>query len=242
MADGKQSIAKTKTMNSKHWAILITLLYGAAVVFSLLYGAVEFEVHTPKEAELFIELVEPKSDPVPVVAQSRPSPKPEVAPYHPKEAPQEATQQVKGEEPKTQTVNQRALFKMNNGDTETSEQSGNPLAQKGEKEQSSGTSHGLNPIGTDALDEGLQGRGLAGELPMPTYPGGNKGGKVVVRVAVDKSGKVTSATFEPTGSTTSDSALVEAAIAAAKRARFTESSAFMQGGTITYIFKLKAEK
>ena len=242
MADGKQSIAKTKTMNSKHWAILITLLYGVAVALSLLYGAVEFEVHTPKEAELFIELVEPKSDPVPVVAQSRPTPQPEVAPYHPKEAPQEAVQQVKGEEPKTQTVNQRALFKMNNGDTETSEQSGNPLAQKGENEQSSGTSHGLNPIGTDALDEGLQGRGLAGELPMPTYPGGNKGGKVVVRVAVDKSGKVTSATFEPTGSTTSDSALVEAAIAAAKRARFTESSAFMQGGTITYIFKLKAEK
>ena len=229
-------------MNSKHWAILITLLYGVAVALSLLYGAVEFEVHTPKEAELFIELVEPKSDPVPVVAQSRPTPQPEVAPYHPKEAPQEAVQQVKGEEPKTQTVNQRALFKMNNGDTETSEQSGNPLAQKGENEQSSGTSHGLNPIGTDALDEGLQGRGLAGELPMPTYPGGNKGGKVVVRVAVDKSGKVTSATFEPTGSTTSDSALVEAAIAAAKRARFTESSAFMQGGTITYIFKHKAEK
>ena len=229
-------------MNSKHWAILITLLYGVAVALSLLYGAVEFEVHTPKEAELFIELVEPKSDPVPVVAQSRPTPQPEVAPYHPKEAPQEAVQQVKGEEPKTQTVNQRALFKMNNGDTETSEQSGNPLAQKGENEQSSGTSHGLNPIGTDALDEGLQGRGLAGELPMPTYPGGNKGGKVVVRVAVDKSGKVTSATFEPTGSTTSDSALVEAAIAAAKRARFTESSAFMQGGTITYIYKLKAEK
>ena len=229
-------------MNSKHWAILITLLYGVAVALSLLYGAVEFEVHTPKEAELFIELVEPKSDPVPVVAQSRPTPQPEVAPYHPKEAPQEAVQQVKGEEPKTQTVNQRALFKMNNGDTETSEQSGNPLAQKGENEQSSGTSHGLNPIGTDALDEGLQGRGLAGELPMPTYPGGNKGGKVVVRVAVDKSGKVTSATFEPTGSTTSDSALVEAAIAAAKRARFTESFAFMQGGTITYIFKLKAEK
>jgi TonB family protein len=229
-------------MNSKHWAILVTILYGGAVALALLYGAVEFDVHTPKEAELFIELVEPKPDPVPVVAQSRPSPKPEVAPHHPQPAEQESTQQVSGEEPKTQTVNQRALFKMNNGEAETAEKSGNPLAQKGEKEQSSGTSHGLNPIGTDALDEGLQGRGLAGELPMPTYPGGNKGGKVVVRVAVDKNGKVTSATFEPTGSTTSDSALVEAAIAAAKRARFTESAAFMQGGTITYIFKLKAEK
>ena len=110
------------------------------------------------------------------------------------------------------------------------------------KDQTQGTSRGLNPVGTDALDEGLKGRGLAGELPMPYYPTGNKGGKVVIRVAVDRDGKVTSATYEPKGSTTSDSALVEAAIAAAKRARFTESAAFVQGGTITYIFKLKAEK
>ena len=138
----------------------MTILYGGAVALALLYGAVEFDVHTPKEAELFIELVEPKPDPVPVVAQSRPSPKPEVAPHHPQPAEQESTQQVSGEEPKTQTVNQRALFKMNNGEAETAEKSGNPLAQKGEKEQSSGTSHGLNPIGTDALDEGLQGRDL----------------------------------------------------------------------------------
>jgi TonB family protein len=74
---------------------------------------------------------------------------------------------------------------------------------------------------------------------MPAYPAGNRGGKVVVRVAVDRDGKVTAATYEPKGSTTSDSSLVEAAIEAAKRARFTESAAFVQGGTITYIFKLK---
>ena len=229
-------------MNSKHWAILVTLLYGIAVALSLLYGAVDFEAHNPKEAELFIELIEPEPEPMPVVAQSKPISKAEVAPYHPKEAVEESSEQVKGEEPKTQTVNQRALFKMNNGDTETSEKSGNSLAKEGEKEQAKGTSHGLNPVGTDALDEGLQGRGLAGELPMPVYPGGNKGGKVVIRVAVNQEGRVTSATYEPKGSTTSDSALVDAAIAAAKRARFTESAAFVQGGTITYIFKLKAEK
>jgi TonB family protein len=131
---------------------------------------------------------------------------------------------------------------MNNGDTETSEKSGNAQAKEAKEETSHGVSRGLNPVGTDALDEGLQGRGLAGELPMPIYPGGNKGGKVVVRVAVNKEGNVTSATYEPKGSTTSDSALVEAAIAAAKRAKFTESAAFVQGGTITYIFKLKAER
>lgn len=131
---------------------------------------------------------------------------------------------------------------MNNGDTQTSEQNSNPQAAKADKDQTQGAARGLNPVGTDALDEGLKGRGLAGELPMPYYPAGNKGGKVVIRVAVDREGKVTTATYEPKGSTTSDSALVEAAIAAAKRARFTESAAFVQGGTITYIFKLRAEK
>ena len=98
-------------MNSKHWAILVTLLYGIAVALSLLYGAVDFEAHSPKEAELFIELIEPEPEPMPVVAQSKPIPKAEVAPYHPKEAVEESSEQVKGEEPKTQTVNQRALFR-----------------------------------------------------------------------------------------------------------------------------------
>ena len=45
--------------------------------------------------------------------------------------------------------------------------------------------------------------------------------------------------FEPKGSTTSDKALVDAAIAAARKARFTESKAFVQGGRITYVFRMK---
>ena len=128
---------------------------------------------------------------------------------------------------------------MNQGGVDNAENSGNPYAQQSEEDSSSGRDSGLNPVGTEALDEGLQGRGLVGTLPMPAYPAGNRGGKVVVRVAVDREGKVTAATYEPKGSTTSDSSLVEAAIEAAKRARFTESAAFVQGGTITYIFKLK---
>ena len=229
-------------MNSKHWAILATVLYCVAVALSMLYVAVDIEFPERKEAELLIDLTEPAPVVEPPVAESKPSPEPVVAPHHEQEAEVDRSEQVAGEAPKTQTVNQRALFKMNNGETETSEQNSNPQAEKSDKDQTQGTSRGLNPVGTDALDEGLKGRGLAGELPMPYYPTGNKGGKVVIRVAVDREGKVTSATYEPKGSTTSDSALVEAAIAAAKRARFTERPAFVQGGTITYIFKLKAEK
>ncbi len=55
-----------------------------------------------------------------------------------------------------------------------------------------------------------------GSLPKPAYPG-NKSGKIVIRVTVDASGKVTGAAFEPKGSTESDAALVAAAVAAARK-------------------------
>ena len=67
----------------------------------------------------------------------------------------------------------------------------------------------------------MQGRGLVGDLPKPSYPG-SKSGKVIVRVTVDASGRVTSAAYEPKGSTTDAAELVEAAKAAARKARFTE--------------------
>ena len=102
----------------------------------------------------------------------------------------------------------------------------------------SGTGPGLNPDGLDQLDQGLQGRGLVGDLPKPSYPG-SKSGKVIVRVTVDASGRVTSAAYEPKGSTTDAAELVEAAKAAARKARFTESRAAVQGGTITYVFRME---
>ncbi|MEG1405984.1 MAG: TonB family protein, partial [Alistipes sp.] len=95
----------------------------------------------------------------------------------------------------------------------------------------------LSMDGLDQLDRGLQGRGLQGALPRPAYPG-NQSGKIVVRVTVDATGSVSSATYEPKGSTAGDSALIEAAVSAARKAKFTESRAPVQGGTITYIFKL----
>ncbi|MBQ9137800.1 MAG: TonB family protein [Alistipes sp.] len=228
-------------MNSNHWAILATVLYGVGVALAMLYFAVDVEQQPLREAELLVEFVEPAPEPpkpTPAVAAPK-TPAVDVAPKHQQVAPQEHSQQTEGSDTKTQTVNPRALFKMNQGGVDEPVDGGNPYAQQGEEDSASGTGSGLNPIGTDALDEGLQGRGLVGTLPMPVYPAGNRGGKVVVRVAVDKNGDVTSATYEPKGSTTSDSSLVEAAIKAAKRAKFTESAAFVQGGTITYIFKLK---
>ncbi len=224
-------------MTSKYYAIIATVLYGLGIVLTMLYGVVRIEPKPIKEAELFVEFVEPEPTPEP----PKPKPKKVVAPKHQRPAPVDNSQQSSGEQPKVQTVNPKALFKMNKSGVDDPQSTGNPNAPVADQNSSHGNSKGLNQVGTDALDEGLQGRGLVGQLPQPAYPAGNRGGKVVVRVAVDRSGRVTAATYEPKGSTTSDSALVEAAIAAAKRARFTESTAFVQGGTITYIFKLKTE-
>lgn len=223
-------------MSSRYYAIFATILYGVGIALAMLYGVVYIEPRPVKEAELFVEFIETVPE---VSTESVASPSPDMAEKHQVVAEQDSSQQTEGAAPKTQTVNPRALFKMNQGGVDNAENSGNPYAQQSEEDSSSGRDFGLNPVGTEALDEGLQGRGLVGTLPMPAYPAGNRGGKVVVRVAVDREGKVTSATYEPKGSTTSDSSLVEAAIDAAKRARFTESAAFVQGGTITYIFKLK---
>ena len=86
----------------------------------------------------------------------------------------------------------------------------------------------------------LKKRGLVGVLPLPEQPE-NKSGVVLIRVTVDASGRVTSAAYEPKGSTTSDVELVAEARKAALRTRFTESRTVIEGGVITYIFKLTAE-
>ena len=156
---------------------------------------------------------------------------------HDRTAPVEQTAQVSGKDETTQTPNPRALFNMNKGGADEPDNAGNPRAPEGE-DRASGTGPGLNPDGLDQLDQGLQGRGLVGDLPKPSYPG-SKSGKVIVRVTVDASGRVTSAAYEPKGSTTDAAELVEAAKAAARKARFTESRAAVQGGTITYVFRME---
>ena len=82
----------------------------------------------------------------------------------------------------------------------------------------------------------LTGRSLIGALPIPSYRS-NSEGRVVITITVDELGRVTSAS-PASSSTTNDAALVNAAREAALKARFTDSSEFLQSGTITYIFKM----
>ncbi len=205
-------------------------VYAVVVAAALLLTYIPITiVEIPEMMVIEIEQIEP-APPRPVVTNE--------APRHERlSSTRENSQQVSGTDQTTQTVNRRAIFRSNSDGVDEPEDVGNPYAREGEENLANGDGGRLNPIGNDQLDEGLRGRGLVGNLPVPSYPG-NTSGKIVIRVAVDQNGRVTSAAYEPKGSTSSDAALIAAAIEAAKRARFTESRSFVQGGTITYNFRL----
>ena len=96
--------------------------------------------------------------------------------------------------------------------------------------------------------QGLGGRGIVANLtgrnpvslPKPEYTA-DVGGTVVVRIRVDRNGKVISAEPGVQGSNTLNESLLEAAKKAALKARFNAKSdaAYTQQGTITYHFVLQ---
>lgn len=218
----------------RRWALIAMAVYALVLVGSFALVSFDFTPVLEKPGDtILVDFTEP-----PVVEPTRPPQQVANEPrVHDVEAPEEQTAQVAGKDDATQTPNPRALFKMSKSGADEPENAGNPRAPEGE-EKTSGTGPGLNPDGLDQLDQGLKGRGLVGDLPKPNYPG-NKSGKIVVRVTVDATGHVTSAAFEPKGSTESDPQLVAAALEAARKARFTESRAAVQGGTITYLFRME---
>lgn len=216
----------------RRWAIVAAVVYGGLVVGSFAAVTFDFTPALEKPGDtILIDFTEPAEEPPrpPVKVATEPR-------VHDEAAPVEQVAQAAGKDEVTQTPNPRALFKMNRGGADEPDQAGNPRAPEGE-DKASGRGPGLNPDGLDQLDKGLQGRGLVGDLPRPSYPGG-KSGKVVIRVTVDARGRVTGASYEPVGSTTDAPELIAAARQAALKARFTESRATVQGGTITYVFKL----
>lgn len=217
----------------RRWAIVAAAVYGVLLAGSFAAVSFDFTPALEKPGDtILIDLTEPAPEepprpPVKVATEPR---------QHDEAAPVEQVAQAAGKDEVTETPNPKALFKMNRGGADEPDNAGNPRAKEGE-DKASGRGPGLNSDGLDQLDRGLQGRGLVGDLPRPSYPGG-KSGKVVIRVTVDARGRVTGASYEPVGSTTDAPELVAAARQAALKARFTESRAAVQGGTITYVFKL----
>lgn len=114
----------------------------------------------------------------------------------------------------------------------TGEGSGNQGSPNG-----STTSNGQG-LGTSG-NWSLAGRSLQGSLPKPNYKL-QKEGVVVVEIAVDRNGKVLSATPILRGSTTQDAQLWKLAKEAALKARFNANPTAQakQVGTITYKFVL----
>lgn len=217
----------------RRWAAAVTALYILLIAAALGFVSFDFERRQPYSDTLFV-VVEQVEPPAPPKVEPQPTEQPR---QHAQAAPEESFDQTDGTDEQVQTVNQRALFKMAKSGPDEPESVGNPRAETGDDNLAKGTGTGLDSF-AGALDAGLQGRGLVGSLPKPSYTA-DAAGKVVIEVVVDAAGKVTKATYRAQGSTTNNAVLVEAARQAALKARFAESSAFMQSGTITYIFTMK---
>jgi TonB family protein len=222
----------------------------AAIVTPVVVGVmagvlslVSFDVNAggeqlPPVEIVFEEEVLPEPEPKPVRQQSAPTDqRRDKASAHVTEAKTESSSQTSGEAEKTETINPNALFKPVAGNSTEQVPEGNRLAPDG-KEQNKGEGAGYNLQGSDQLDTGLQGRGLREGLPKPdkSY---KTGGIVVVYVTVNGNGDVTSAKVDLHGTTTTDAKLHDLAVKAALKAKFRVSERTLQGGTITYEFKLE---
>jgi len=85
----------------------------------------------------------------------------------------------------------------------------------------------------------LNGRSLNGGLPRPSYSIQEEG-TVVVQISVSPKGNVTSASISLHGTNSDNSTLRNAALSAAKQAKFNIINGNQnQSGTITYRFRLK---
>ena len=221
-------------MKSKHYAYIFSAVYVVLLTAVFCFGEISIRpMEQPQSDIIYIEYVEPTPPPKP---KPKPAPKVKEAPRHEHLASRDNSQQAAGKAEETRTVNQRAMFQSHNSGKDKPADIGNPLAKQDTVTKASGPGAYLNPNGNVELDEGLLGRGVVGDLPLPSADGVTKAGRVKIRVVVNQSGKVTEAAFEPKGSTTQEKTAIDAALKAARATVFTEAEAFKQGGVITYKF------
>jgi TonB family protein len=146
--------------------------------------------------------------------------------------------QVENKEPE---INKNALFtgrrnRTNQGGTGSE---GN-TSGAGNQGNPNGTpnSNNYNGNGGSGSNFSLKGRSAV-SLPKPDY-NSNQQGKIVIDIWVNQQGQVTRVEGPAQGSTLTNSAMVEQAKKAARKARFNADAAAPeeQKGTITYIFKI----
>lgn len=181
------------------------------------------------------QLLTSDDEEAPVVEQQRKPQKPTAeASQQPASKPAEKTQPA----PERQ-VNRRALFPGRTvGSNSVSEGVSEGSGNQGDEGGSPAGSHEGMGSGNSSSGFELAGRSLVGSLPKPVYTA-NKGGKVKVRITVDKTGKVISASYMAQGSNLNEGVFVNAALEAARQARFSPSETQdIQTGIITYVFKM----
>lgn len=257
----------SRTKESRIWGGVFTLLYATILGALGLWGSCS--VTAPKEpSEIIVDLsqeeqigidsektknIEEPSQPEPAAPKGRPE-QPKSEEPTPKEQPEERPsnepaivddnaeevapvedqdkieEEQAEEEPKERpeeqpVINERGLFKrVDNTTKETTEgtpsQTNTPSGEEGDPEWQ------------------LAGRTLVGTMPRPSYENSDASGMIVIDITVDHNGKVISAMVGK-GSTTSDAVLVQEALKAARKVKFSPSDKDFQDGTITYYFVRK---
>ncbi len=233
------------------WAIISTLLY--ILILALLMIFVRFSTYTTDdniegiliefgdgdfgagEEELLATDVTtaPTPDPTPEVEEllTDPNSEAEVTVEKPTEEPTEPAVEER-------VVNQNALFP-GRKEQSTATSQGSDDSAAGNQGSQSGVEEGAAQGGGDGNSASFQlkDRSIVGSLPKPTYSA-KSAGKVVINITVNDDGSVKTADYSAQGSTTNNSQLIEAARAAALKAKFTPSDNVIQGGTITYVFTM----
>ena len=92
--------------------------------------------------------------------------------------------------------------------------------------------------GSGRVGGGLSNRG-ATSSPRASSPCNNKSGTIVVKICVDADGRVTSADYTQSQSTTTDKCLRDVAIRNARKWKFSQGNVDKQCGTIAYNFKVQ---
>ncbi|MBQ9587503.1 MAG: hypothetical protein IJR26_06575 [Bacteroidales bacterium] len=174
-------------------------------------------------------------EPTPVAKSTRTEDKPTPT-TKPEPTKTTAENTSKAEENKQTEINSNALFggKRNKGGSEGK----GTASGSGQAGSADGTPGGQGGTGKGNGGEwSLGGRSIQSNLPLPTYTS-DKNGYVVVRIKVDRTGKVVEVSAPEKGSKGYDRSMVNAAKQAARQAKFNADNGATeyQYGTITYKF------
>lgn len=250
--------------DKRNRGIVFTLGFHLAVLLLLFFSGFTTPLPLPEEEGITIDfgdsdtgqgLIEPEQTTQPVQPkpsevqeesnmtqdyEEAPITAPEVKPQDKAEEVQ--TNKVEEVVEEVRAVDPNALFQNNSDNSNNSSSEGiaggdgNQGAPDGDPNSNSYVDNGT---GSGGVGYSLAGRKPKG-LPKPVYTS-NEQGIVVVKIVVDRDGKVISAIPGVKGSTTLDNALLSAAKQAALTTKFDKktSAPSKQTGTITYHFVLK---